>query len=104
MLRGFDEESIYASRFAVTTGEYRYLIGRYSYLFTFIDFGWARNTASSGNISNTFFGTGAGMALESKAGIFNISFTIKTTNRYISVVRLTLNTQPIVLKIKYLPD
>jgi outer membrane protein assembly factor BamA len=80
LLRGFDEESIYASQFAVTTAEYRYLIGRNSFLFSFVDFGWARSTASSTNRSNTFIGGGLGMALETKAGIFNISFAAGKQN------------------------
>jgi hemolysin activation/secretion protein len=80
LLRGFDEESIYASQYAVTTAEYRYLIGRNSFLFTFVDFGWARNTASSANSSHTYFGTGLGMALETKAGIFNISYAVGKRN------------------------
>jgi len=80
LLRGFDEESIYASKFAVSTAEYRYLIGRNSYLFSFVDFGWAGSAASSGNRSNTFIGAGLGMALETKAGIFNISYAAGKRN------------------------
>ncbi len=80
LLRGFDEESIYASQFAVTTAEYRYLVGRNSFLFTFADFGWAKNTASSNNTSNTYLGVGLGLALETKAGIFNISFAAGKRN------------------------
>lgn len=74
LLRGFDEESIFASRYAVGTVEYRYLLGQNSFLFAFTDFGWAKNTVPSVNISNTFLGVGLGMAFETKAGIFNISY------------------------------
>jgi hemolysin activation/secretion protein len=74
LLRGFDEESIFASRYAVATTEYRYLLGLNSYLFVFADLGWAKNTSLSRNISNTFAGGGLGMAFETKAGIFNISY------------------------------
>jgi outer membrane protein assembly factor BamA len=74
LLRGFDEESIFASQYGVSTVEYRYLIGQNSFLFAFADMGWARNNASSRNISNTFIGAGLGMAFETKAGIFNISY------------------------------
>ena len=80
LLRGFDEESIYASRYATTTIEYRYLIGRNSFLFTFLDGGWAQNTASSSRSSNSYIGAGLGMALETKAGIFNISFAAGKRN------------------------
>lgn len=74
LLRGFDEESIFASEYAVGTLEYRYLLGQNSFLFAFADLGWARNNALSRNISNTFIGAGLGMAFETKAGIFNISY------------------------------
>lgn len=80
LLRGFDEESIYASRYAVGTVEYRYLIGRNSYMFGFVDGAWTKNNASSSGLSNTFIGAGLGMALETKAGIFNISFATGKRN------------------------
>lgn len=80
LLRGFDEESIYASRYAVGTVEYRYLIGRNSYMFGFMDAAWTQNNASSSGLTNSFIGAGLGMALETKAGIFNISFAAGKRN------------------------
>ena len=75
LLRGFDEESIFASQYAVGTVEYRYLLGQNSFLFAFVDIGWAKNTATSFvAYSNNFLGAGLGMAFETKAGIFNISY------------------------------
>lgn len=74
LLRGFDEESIFASQYAVGTLEYRYLLGRNSFLFSFVDLGWAKNTAANAGYSNNFLGAGLGMAFETKAGIFNISY------------------------------
>jgi outer membrane protein assembly factor BamA len=76
LLRGFDEESIYASQYAVATLEYRYLLGQNSFLFVFSDLGWAKNTALSTSTSNSFLGAGLGMAFETKAGIFNISYAV----------------------------
>jgi outer membrane protein assembly factor BamA len=76
LLRGFDEESIYASSYAVGTSEYRYLLGQNSFLFAFIDFGWARSDSRNIKVNNTFLGTGIGMAFETKAGIFNISYAV----------------------------
>ena len=74
LLRGFDEESIFASQYATATAEYRYLLGQNSFFFSFIDFGWIKNNALSNNIKNSFIGAGLGMAFETKAGIFNISY------------------------------
>lgn len=76
LLRGFDEESQYVSQYAVATLEYRYLIGINSYFFGFIDGGWARNNSTNANFSHTYFGTGLGLALETKAGIFNLAWAL----------------------------
>lgn len=76
LLRGFDEESIYASQYAVGTVEYRYLIGVNAYLFAFADGGWARDKSFGTAISHTYLGTGFGLALETKAGILNLSYAV----------------------------
>lgn len=76
LLRGFDEESIYASQYAVATVEYRYLIGVNAYLFGFADGGWARSMTFTENISHTYLGTGFGISLETKAGILNLSYAV----------------------------
>jgi outer membrane protein assembly factor BamA len=76
LLRGFDEESIYAAKYAVGTLEYRYLIGQNSYLFSFVDYGWVNSNLYGINTNNTYMGIGIGLAFETKAGIFNISYAI----------------------------
>lgn len=76
LLRGFDEESQYVSQYAVGTLEYRYLIGLNSFFFGFVDGGWARNNSHSSNYSHTYIGTGLGLALETKAGIFNLAWAV----------------------------
>ncbi len=80
LLRGFDEESIFASAYAVATAEYRILIGLNSYLYAFADGAWVRNKSQFANTSNTFLGTGFGLAFETKAGIFNIAFAAGKRN------------------------
>ena len=80
LLRGFDEQSILASQYAVGTLEYRYLVGLNSFLFTFLDAGWAKNDVPGYNLNDTYLGTGLGMAFETKAGIFNISYAIGKTS------------------------
>jgi len=76
LLRGFDEQSILASQYAVGTLEYRYLVGLNSFLFTFLDAGWAKNNVPGYTLNNSFLGAGLGMAFETKAGIFNISYAL----------------------------
>ena len=79
LLRGFDEQSILASQYAVGTLEYRYLMGLNSFLFTFVDAGWAKNDVPGYNLNETYIGSGLGMAFETRAGIFNISYAIGKT-------------------------
>lgn len=80
LLRGFDEESIFASQFVAGTGEYRYLVNQNSFFFAFIDAGWTNNTQPSVRKKNTFIGAGLGLAFETKAGIFNISYAAGKRN------------------------
>ncbi len=74
LMRGFDEESIFASEYLVSTAEYRYLVGLNSFFFVFADWGWAQNNSVNVKTSNTFIGAGLGLAFETKAGVFNISY------------------------------
>jgi outer membrane protein assembly factor BamA len=76
LLRGFDEESIYATQYAVLTAEYRYLMGLNSYLFGFIDGGWARNKFRDIDVKNNFISTGLGLLFETKFGLLNMSFAL----------------------------
>lgn len=76
LLRGFDEESIYASQYAVATLEYRNLINLNSYLYTFMDAGWAKNKYQDVNVNNSFISGGIGLVFETKAGLLNISFAV----------------------------
>lgn len=76
LLRGFDEESEYLSQYVVGTFEYRYLIGLNSFFYGFIDGGWGRNNSHSANYTHTYIGTGLGLALETKAGIFNLAWAV----------------------------
>ena len=74
LLRGFDEESIYANRYAVVTAEYRYLLDVNSYLFVFADMGWVKNKYQQVDVNNQFTGAGLGLMFETRAGLLNISY------------------------------
>jgi len=76
LLRGFDEESEYLSQYTVGTLEYRYLIGLNSFFFGFVDGGWGRNNSHSSKYTHTYIGAGLGLALETKAGIFNLAWAV----------------------------
>ena len=76
LLRGFNEESIYASRYGVFSAEYRYLVSLNSYLFAFADLGLVKNKYQTINLNNQFTGAGLGILFETKAGLLNISYAL----------------------------
>jgi hypothetical protein len=80
LLRGFDEESIYASRYAVGTIEYRYLVGLNSFLFTFIDAAVVSDKSVKPVANYSYLGAGLGLAFQTRAGIFNISYAAGKRN------------------------
>ncbi|MEO7522499.1 MAG: BamA/TamA family outer membrane protein [Ferruginibacter sp.] len=76
LMRGFDEESIYATRYAVGTAEMRYLFDLNSYLFFFCDYGITKNKYQVVNVNNQFIGAGLGLVYETKLGLINISYAV----------------------------
>lgn len=80
LLRGFDEESIYANQYAVFTAEYRYLVGVNSYFFGFSDAGITQTKFSGSDYSNRFISTGIGLEFETKFGLLNLSYAIGKRN------------------------
>lgn len=80
LLRGFDEESIYARRYAVLTSEYRLISGKNSFFFGFIDAGLVQYKDLETQFSNSYAGAGLGMVLETKNSLINISWGIGKRN------------------------
>ena len=80
LLRGFDEESIFASKYAVFTGEYRYLLGINSYFFGFSDLGFTRTKFNATDYSNSFISGGVGLEFETKFGLLNLSYAVGKRN------------------------
>ena len=80
LLRGFSEESIYATQYAVLTAEYRYRLALNSYMFAFADGGWVKNKYQLVNLNNNFIGAGLGLAFETKFGLLNISYAAGKRN------------------------
>jgi outer membrane protein assembly factor BamA len=73
LLRGFNEESLQATRFAVATAEWRLLIGRNSFMGVFTDWGYIENITSRNRIFLRPAGIGAGLNFETPTGIFGIN-------------------------------
>ena len=80
LLRGFNEESIYATSYAVFTAEYRSILSLNSYLFGFIDVGATKAKFQNVNAQNFFIGSGLGIAYETKAGLLNLSLAVGKRN------------------------
>jgi outer membrane protein assembly factor BamA len=75
-LRGFDEESVFASLFSIFTIEARYLLEKNSFAHVFFDGAYYENKSVGKNIVDRPFGFGAGFSFETKAGIFSISYAL----------------------------
>ncbi|MDF2453387.1 MAG: hypothetical protein K0S26_2891 [Bacteroidota bacterium] len=75
-LRGFDEESIYASTYVIPTLEYRFLFEQNSNLFVFGEGALYENGNVAGYTKDNPMSVGAGINFETKAGIFNLSYAI----------------------------
>jgi outer membrane protein assembly factor BamA len=80
LLRGFDEESQYLSQYAIGTLEYRLPVSQNSYFYVLADGGWGRNNSQNNNLNYGYFGTGIGLAFETKSGIFNLAWAVGKRN------------------------
>lgn len=76
LMRGFDEESIYATQYGVATAEYRVRTSLNSYFFIFSDAGMVNNKYQKLNFTGNFLSGGIGTVLETKLGLLNLSYAI----------------------------
>jgi len=79
LLRGFDEESQFVSKYAIGTAEYRYLIGLNSAFFAFFDGGYGKHLQEA-KPDHTYLGAGLGLSFETKAGIINLAWAVGKRN------------------------
>jgi hemolysin activation/secretion protein len=80
LLRGFNEQSVYASQYHIGTVEYHYLLGLNSYFYLFLDGAYVANESLSPATYDTPFGFGAGINFETRAGIFGVSYALGEQN------------------------
>ncbi len=73
-LRGFDEESIFASTYLIPTIEYRFLFAQNSNLLLFAEGAWYENNSNRSYLKDTPISVGAGVNFETKAGILSINY------------------------------
>jgi len=74
-LRGFTEESIITQYFAMLNFEYRFLLSKNAYFYTFFNTAVVENVLDKKR-SDLPFGFGAGASLETKAGIFAVTYAL----------------------------
>jgi outer membrane protein assembly factor BamA len=98
LLRGFNEETIFATQYAVGTLEYRLLIGRNSYLYAFADMAYVADVSRATRQFDTPLGFGAGITFETKVGLFGFTlaagreksnpFDLKNTKTHFGYINL----------------
>ncbi|HQU99769.1 MAG TPA: BamA/TamA family outer membrane protein, partial [Bacteroidia bacterium] len=74
-LRGFDEQSILASQYAIGKFEYRFILDAGSYLQAFFNTAYIRQTISN-TITDTPYGFGAGISFETRLGFFSFNYAL----------------------------
>ncbi|MFN3916955.1 MAG: hypothetical protein ACK4K0_04350 [Flavobacteriales bacterium] len=75
-LRGFDEESLSATSFAISTLEVRYLLEENSNVFAFLDMAWYEQKLIDGYRNDTPYGFGGGVSFQTGAGIFSVTYAL----------------------------
>jgi outer membrane protein assembly factor BamA len=76
-LRGFDDESIYASAYTIFNFELRYLFAKNSHVMLFFDQAYyQRKLYNTPTIDDTPFGFGAGINFDTKSGILSLSYAL----------------------------
>jgi hemolysin activation/secretion protein len=76
LLRGFDEEALFVAHYNILTAEYRFILEQNSYMYAFVDAAYTGRTRDGKYQKDFPLGFGAGMAFETKAGIFGISYAL----------------------------
>ncbi len=76
LLRGFDEQSIFANQYHVLTLELRLLLSRTSNVYVFSDNAWLQSQFGDTRTEGLYNGFGIGTSLETKTGIFTISYAL----------------------------
>lgn len=84
LLRGFDEESLFARNFNLLTTEYRFLLSTHSYFYSFFDIARIDNKALSTTENTPIVdwpqGLGVGITFETRAGLFGLSLAFGKQN------------------------
>lgn len=77
-LRGFDDQSIFTPYYLMANLEYRFLLSKNSYFSAFFNSAMVKNNTPTAKQFDFPYGFGAGAAIETKAGIFGITYAMGT--------------------------
>jgi hypothetical protein len=87
-LKGFDEQAIFASSYLIGNVEFRYLLQQNSNVLLFWNGAYYRNEARNPVLSDTPYGFGAGVNLETGSGVLSLFYALgKELNNSINVNR-----------------
>ena len=75
-LQGFDDLSIWASSYAIGNIEGRFLFSKLGYINAFFNGAWVERNLTKGYSSDFPFGFGIGIAFDTKAGLFYLSYAL----------------------------
>ena len=75
-IRGFDEESIFASSYLISSLEYRFILEQNSNIYLFYDYGLLERNSREQYSFDQPFSFGAGISFETKPGIFSLSYAL----------------------------
>lgn len=75
-LRGFDEQAIFATSFAIGSIEYRFILEQNSNIFLFFDQAYYEDTAREDPLIDRPFGFGGGINFETNAGVFSLTYAL----------------------------
>lgn len=73
LLRGFDEQSIFANQYHISVTELRLRLNQNSFVYLFSDNGWVQTKFNNYNRASWYNGFGLGTTLETKNGLFSIA-------------------------------
>ena len=85
-VRGYDEESIYASFFLIGNLEYRFLLEQNSYLLAFVNRAYFKDESRNAAVGyGDLLGFGGGITFETRLGIFSFIYALGRENQQVLV-------------------
>ncbi len=75
-MRGFNEQSLFASTYFVQNLEFRYALDRFSFFQILGDFGFVENTSQHLSGQNLLYAIGAGMSFQTEVGVLNLIYAV----------------------------